>query len=396
AEIAALARSWDELQRAATYRHVLQDHRWFCTWLEVFGRYKQPCVLLLREQGELIGIAPLVITQGYEMFPARKFQVHTADDYRYTRVPRWARPWPIRRLGFALSGALANRRSHFLLRAEDPRCYAAILDYAAGIASEWDLMVLEGVARDSTAERLLCEALAHSALSDDGRRFCRETVYATLPDTMEAWLATKTRHFRRRLVEQCRQVERRFPDLTVHEYRGPHIDAGMEALLELEKRSWKAEQTRDRTFYIGPEPDLQTFHRAVARAYAASDEAMVLVMEVEERPVAAIQCLERDAMLATIVTFMDQDYTRRLNTAPMFRRLVERAIERGVREIDFCGKTVNAEKWSDGTRYSQRYFIYNGRAYSRCLRGTSIVANRAYRAVSAWRGQADTATGAFQ
>ncbi|MEQ8660393.1 MAG: GNAT family N-acetyltransferase, partial [Gammaproteobacteria bacterium] len=328
-----------------------------------------------------------------EMFPARTYQVHMADEYRFTRVPRWARPWPIRRLGFALSGALANRRSHFLLRTEDPRFYAAILDYAASIASEWDLMVLEGAPRDSLAAQLLREALAQSSLRDDGRSFCRETVYASLPDSMDAWLATKRRHFRRRLVEQCRQVERRFPDVSVREYRGDDIDAGMAQLLALEERSWKAEQTRTRTFYIGPEPDLQRFHREVARAFAARDDAMVLVMEVEGRAVAAIQCLERDDMLATIVTFMDQDYTRQLNTAPMFRHLVERAIERGVHEIDFCGKTVNAEKWADHTRYSERCFIYNRRPYSRFLRGLSVAANRAYRGVSAWRERRAAASG---
>ena len=393
AQISELAHEWDRVQRQCSDKHVLMDHRWLCTWLKIFGSGKEPCILVLREQGSVVGIAPLIISRGYELFPSRNFQVHMADEYRFTRVPRLVRLLPIRRLTFALSGALANRRSHFLFVEQDRRFYERTLSYLDSIAHEWDLMVLEGLPEGSQQEELLLSAIDRSHLRGDGRRFSRETMFAKLPDSMDLYLASKTRHFRKRLAEQCRQAEKRFPELRIREFRGSRIDQGMEKLLELEKRSWKTSGARKRTFYIGPEPQLQAFHREAARAFAETDGAVVLTMEIAGRPVAGIHCLERDGVTAAIITFLDAEFSSKLNTAPMFRYLIKSSIERGLREIDFNGKTANIAKWAEGIRRSSRFFFYNRRPYSRFLRLLSSTAHGAYRAVSAVRRNRENCDG---
>jgi CelD/BcsL family acetyltransferase involved in cellulose biosynthesis len=200
---------------------------------------------------------------------------------------------------------------------------------------------------------------------------------------MQLYLAAKTRHFRKRLSADCRQAKERFPDLRLREFRRGEIDQGMEILLELEKRSWKARGSRTRKFYIGPEPQLAAFHRETARAFAETDEALVLTMEVGERPVAGIHCLERDGVMTPIITFMDEEFSDDLTAAPMFRRMLESSIERGLKELDFNGKTANIAKWADRTRVSTRHFLYNRRLYSRLLRVLSRTAHGAYRAASA-------------
>ena len=101
--LAEIGDDWDALQRRCSERHVMLDHRWISTWLSIFGRDKEPCILMLRRNGELLGIAPLVISRGRELFPTRKHQVHMAEEFRFTRVPAMLRLWPIRRLSFVLS-----------------------------------------------------------------------------------------------------------------------------------------------------------------------------------------------------------------------------------------------------------------------------------------------------
>lgn len=389
-----LQSEWEAVQCASSYEHVLLDHRWVRTWFEVFGDDKIPCVLVLREAGTAVGLLPLVLSRGRELFPARRYQVHMADEFRFTRVPSWARLVPIRRLTYPLSGALANRRGHFLFDREDPTLYARAIAAIEALESEWDLAVLEGFPAGSTAEGMLNDAIAGSGLKTDGRSFTRETLYATLPETMDDYLAGKTRHFRKRLKEEVRRAERRFPDLRVRAFRGADIDAGMDHLLDLETRSWKMKRDRARTFYIGPEPKLQAFHRKVARAFAEHDEAVVYIEFVGGRAVAGIQCLGRRGRLATIVTFMDTEYSRHLSTAPMYRRLVADAIELGYREIDFCGNTANLSKWADGVRRSGRVFLYNRRPHSQFLRTLSVTANRAHRGLSTLRGRGRKAASA--
>ena len=144
----------------------------------------------------------------------------------------------------------------------------------------------------------------------------------------------------------------------------------MERIFALERRSWKASGTETETFPRTPGATIETFHREVARAFAATDGAVVLTMDVGERPVAGIYCLERDGVVMPINTFMDEAFADRLTTAPMFRRLIEMSIERGLKELDFNGYTDNIAKWADKTRASSRFYFYNRRPYSRFLRDT--------------------------
>ena len=124
AELADFGEEWDSVQRRCAEKYVLLDHRWVCAWLKRFGQGQQLHVLVLRAGGTVVGIVPLIISTGFELFPSRNHQIYTADDYKYTWVPRFVRLVPIRRLSFPLSVPVGNRRSHFLFVEHDPRFYA--------------------------------------------------------------------------------------------------------------------------------------------------------------------------------------------------------------------------------------------------------------------------------
>ena len=393
-QLCEFGQQWDSLQRRCPDKHVLMDHRWVSTWLKIFATGSHIHVLVIRSGGAVVGLVPLTITRSYELFPAGKFHVHTGLDYRYSTVPRFARLVPVRRLSFPLSVAVANRRSHFLFLEHDPRFYTEIMNYVRSIARDWDLFVIEGFPSGSPQEQLLLDPAARAGLTRDGRKGERTSMFANLPDSMDAFLAAKSNHFRKRLRAECRQAQERFPDLRLREFRGAEIEQGIQRIFALEARSWKAKDTRKRTYYIAPDPQLETFHREVAHAFAATDGALVLTMDLGERSVAGIYCVERDGVMAAIITFRDEEFFDRLTAAPLFRRLVEIAIERGLTELDFNGNSVNIEKWADGNRLSSRFYFYNHRPYSRFLRTLARTAHVARAALSSTARRAPTPAGA--
>jgi len=396
AQLSQFGEQWDSLQRRCPDKHVLMDHRWVSTWLKIFAKDSHIHVLVVRAGGVVVGIVPLTITRSYELFPPGKFHVHTGVDYQYSNVPRAARLVPIRRLSFPLSVAVANRRSHFLLLEQDPRFYTEIMNYVRSIAKQWDLFVIEGFPSGSTQEQLLLASAARSGLTRDGRKGERVSMFANLPESMDAFLAAKSNHFRKRLRAECRQAQERFPELRLREFRGGEIEEGMQRIFALEARSWKAKDTRKRTYHIGPDQQLETFHREVAHAFAATDSALVLTMDLGERSVAGIYCVERDGVMAAIITFRDEEFFERLTAAPLFRRLVEIAIERRLNELDFNGNSVNIEKWAESNRVSSRFYFYNHRPYSRLLRTLARAAHVARTALSSVAQSAPTTAGANQ
>lgn len=381
--LVALAGAWDAVQSDCAAKHVQLDHRWMCPWWSHFGDGKELHALVLRRGSGIIGIAPLIISRGREVFPSRLSCVQIADDYACMRTaPRLV---PIRRLTFPLSYMSGNQRCHMLLREESSDVYEAIARYVRSIASRWDMLMLEGLPRDSGQAQRMLDAARRHGLRADGRTFERRLGFVTLPDTMQGYMASRTRHFRKRFGQECQRVERKASSmggLTIAEFRGPSIDEGLDHLFSMERRSWKAQQVRRRQIHHRLDDRLRDFHGDVARRFSERGEAAVFVTFVAHDVVGALYCLEREGVVTPILTYMDAAFARQVTALPMFRRFIECSIDRGLREIDVNGNTMFARKLSNGERVLERVVLYSARPYSSLLRNVSRAARSLSRAVS--------------
>ena len=377
-ELDAAAATWDSVQQACPEKHVLLDHRWVSAWWRHFCDGKEAHMLMLRRGADVVGIVPLVLSRGYEVFPTRDSYVQIAEDFQYVKTPWFGRWVPIRRLTFPLSIASSNMRSHFLLAEDEPDCYRAIMNYVASIDDAWDLLILEGLPRTSGQMDRIYSATKNSTLSAVRKDWDRRFGFTPLPDTMQAYLSSQSRHFRKRLKHACNQAERHAAELgklELRQYRGPDIDAGMDILFAIEGRSWKTKRDRDRRLYISLDDRIRTFHREVARAFAARDEAQVLVMAVADQPIVALHTLEGESRAAAILIYFDDACADRFTAAPLFRHFIEQSIERDLTEIDFNGTTANVRKWAQDARVCERFMSFNQHVYSRMLGGADRAAH---------------------
>lgn len=380
---------WDAIQSVCPWRHVLLDHRWVCSWWRHIGREHEMHVLRVRRGAETIGFVPLMVSRGLEVFPTRETYVLIAADFQYVRSSRVRKCVPIRRLGFPLSIATGDARSHFLLTDESPEVYDAVMGYASCIASRWNLLVLEGLTRESGQAGRILAAASRIGLRTDGRSrategpgYERTFLFVDLPDSMEAYLAARSASFRKKLRQRCANARRdveAIGTLGIDTYRGDTVEEGMDRLFVLETRSWKAQGNRGRPLTLRLDDRLPTFYRSVARAYAETDEAQVIVVTVADEPISAIFTLERDGRAIGVLTYLDEAFARQVTAQPMFRHLVQTAIGRSLRELDLNGNTTFLRKWSNGSRVLDRVVLYNRRPYSRILRTLSRGARMVYR-----------------
>ncbi|MEQ8496920.1 MAG: GNAT family N-acetyltransferase, partial [Gammaproteobacteria bacterium] len=307
AGLATLAGDWARLQDASGCQHVLLDARFITAWWRHFGAGKRMRTLVLRRDDAIVAIAPLMLSRGFEVFPTRGKNVRIADDYRHLPGTRWRRFVPIRRLGFALNFPSSNIRSHLLLAdEEDTDAVDAVLAWCAAARGEWDLLALDGIPVSSSQERLLLARAARHGLVSGRARHTREFLNARLPATMEAFLGARTASFRRWLKRAERDSRARTAHLgefAIREYRGGDIDIGMERLFGLERESWKVGHGRERELHLVLDDTARAFHRDVARAFAARDEAQVLVTEIGGRAVNALYCLERSGVSSGVLTY---------------------------------------------------------------------------------------------
>lgn len=369
-EILAIRGEWDEIQSACSARHVLLDPLWVSTWWRHFGAKKNLHLLLLRRNKTAVGIAPLMISRGREVFPSREAYVQIADDFRHVPGANWRRVVPIRRLTFPLSITSSNIRSHFLLADDEPSTVRGVMDYCKGIEREWDMMVLEGIPDSSPQLPLIQAAGPQAGLLTGHAVGTRHLFRSTLPATFEEFLAEHSRRYRKRLRQECSLAERRVADfgkLEVRCLRGKEAVEIMPTFLALEARSWKVQGKRERRLYLQLDDRLRAFYRELASVFAGEDRAQVLLLEVGGKPVAGLFTLERAGTTNCVLTFMVSDVPYQVSTAPIWREYFERSIAQGHHEIDFNGKTENVIKWADDEMSYERVLFFNKKPYSQVL-----------------------------
>jgi len=378
AEVEALRETWNAVQDAAPDKHVLMDHRWMTAWWRRFGAGKQLHVLVLRRDGRVIGLAPMMLSRGWEAWPARDTIIKIADDYRFVSSMRWRRWAPIRRVGFLVDIASHNVRNHLLLLEHDEAVYDAVLHYWAERRRSWDVMMFEGLPVASGQVEAVQAAARRAGLSVLPHGTERTYFASNLPATMDAFMKTRTRHFRRRIKAEIR-TNHREGTLDFRCYRGEEMEAGIEILFRLEAASWKANGDPRKLVRISLDEELRGFFRDVALAFARTDQAQVVVLRCDGEPAIGLLTLERQNTALTMVIYHDQRFTGRLTSAPVYHHVIEQSITRGVTHLDFHGNTLNVGKWANtGLKY-RRVYVFSGGLYSRLLAESKRVATAASR-----------------
>lgn len=370
-DLLGLRDAWDSVQNACEHKHVFLDHRFITAWWRHTAPGKSMHTLVLRRANTVVGIVPLALSHGWEAFPTSEKNVRIAEDFQHLPSLRWRRFVPIRRLSFPLSFSSTNLRGHLLLRQTDAPQIRAVLAYCHSIRNCWDILSFDGLPAGSEQESLLSAAAMDFGFRRGKSRRQRTTLRATLPDSMETFLGERSRNFRssyRRALRQSRQRTAALGEFEIREFRHQSIDEGMVKLLALEQQSWKAMRTRKRSLHVTLSDAYCAFHRDVASAFAASDQAQVLVTEIAGRPVNALYSLEREGVIACVLTFQAEQMAHQVSLAPLWGRFFETAIARGIRSVDFNGDSEHLARFANGGDTFGRVVLYHAAIYSSWLR----------------------------
>lgn len=373
ATLDAAVPDWDIVQDRCPFHHVLLDHRWIRAWWSAFGEGKELHGLVVRHDGNPVGLAPMIFSQGLEAWPSRDSQLQIAEDHRNLVVPAWRRIVPVRRVTFPLNVPCHNSRSHVLI-ADDPKgVCAAILDYWHDRQSDWDVMMLDGLPVSSGQREMFQAAALARGLPTLPHGRARAMYSADLTGGMEAYLARRGSHFRKRHKAQMRACEKagRFE---LRKFCGSDIGRGLDAMFEIESQTWKARPEADAPVRMPIDDRLRRFFTEVAHAYAAKDDAVIHVMSLDGRPAGCLFGLSRDNVMLSLVVYLRDDMRNILNAAPLWDALIRDATARNMTELDIHGVTAYARKWATREDMYQRLYVFSPHLKGRALWASKALA----------------------
>ncbi|MFC1661146.1 GNAT family N-acetyltransferase [Gemmatimonadota bacterium] len=302
-ELAACAEAWETLADRAG-GDLFQTYEWVSTWLDVFWRDRPIRVLLVRDRGDLVGLAPFLNDKEGEALCGNSL---------------------------ALPIHPQIRRTDILAASDHDRIAEAILSFFHEHVGRVNLSML--VPRDSA----MLSALSQVAERGGGGTVVRPETVSPLvrfDGDWDTYLQSRPRRVRKELKRKMRRAEKTGGvEWTVA--KGPdEVDAAVAAVFQVEEHSWKESQGES----ISDNQDLREFFFRFARVAADRGWLRIHLLHLDGEPIAYIYGVVRGGHYYALKTSYDQKHRDLSPGIVLFGHALQDAASQGYGTFEFLGE----------------------------------------------------------
>jgi CelD/BcsL family acetyltransferase involved in cellulose biosynthesis len=326
---------WNDAVDRAGVTHPFLRHEWLQTWWECFGGARALHIVVVRFNGRIAAIAPLM-RESVHMYGVR---IRRIDLLHNDHTPR----------------------ADFIVAERPADSYRAIWNALAADRDHWDVLQLSRLPEDSPT-RAAMQALADEEQFTTGLWQGDVSPYLTLSGTWDQYHGALSAKFRSNLRNRLSRLQKiGQPALEVLD-DAASIEGARGDALRLEASGWKSESGTS----ICSDPAVERFYTRLAQRGAGWLRLMFLT--VDGRRIATSYGSRFDQRLFLFKTGYDPEYA----TCSPFKLLTQFAIQaayaEGLTEVDFLG---DAEPWKlEWTETSRRHdwlFIFSQSRRARLL-----------------------------
>jgi len=302
--IFTLRDEWDDLVTRCERATIFQTWEWNEAWWRTFHGGKRLRLLLFRQNGTLVGLAPFYISR------------HLGT--------------PLRRLAFVGTGA-----SDYLdVLAPDeyaPDVCAAVMRHLTS-SRDFDLADLQQMRPTAllreAVERRLSAAPNVPHLSLTAQEVCP---CAVLPSSWEEFRARLSANMRAHLSRRGRQAAKTFADLEMRRVEDADLSEAMTALFDLHQKRWNA---RLLPGVLGTKK-VQTFHHRIAERLQRRGWLRLYLLRATGRFVAALYCFRFRERFYYYLGGFDPTLSRHSLGTILMAHAIREAIAEGCAVFDF-------------------------------------------------------------
>jgi CelD/BcsL family acetyltransferase involved in cellulose biosynthesis len=334
-EIATLAPDWDRLCREVDDPNAFMTPGWFRAWTKHHKDQQRnvysPRVVVFREEGILVGIAPLVMRI----------------------VSRWL---GLRKLEFSTIHADYN---NFIVGKDQAGLTRAFVQFLSRTSRDWDLLDLRDLRGSEEEIRRIEKALTDAGLSF--HRTSEKSGCPYLPIDGDAAHVMKRLSGHERRVLRKRMERAASEGLTIRIIEHPERESGL--IDKLATLDHHRTLSREYPPFLGSYPEV---FRALFDDLGPRGWIYISLVEQGERAIAYQVGFFCGKKLWDYTKAYDRDYFRFAPGTAMLPSLLDLGHERGFIEYDFLrGEEPYKMVWSTGCHQRFRLLIWNRRRTSR-------------------------------
>jgi CelD/BcsL family acetyltransferase involved in cellulose biosynthesis len=302
---------WKELLLESDVEHPFLTPEWIAAWWKAFGTGRKLHVLVVREQGRAVAIAPLMTSRGrlYGL-PVRRLET-IANDH----TPR---------AGFLV--ASGRRETHGLL-------WGALIRSRPG----WDVLMLKQVPGDSAT----LSALKAHASRDGWLEGCwraSQSPWLTIDGDFNTYLGGLSAKHRANLRNRDRRLAK-IGDIELETVTGGEaLDEALAEGLKLEAAGWKGKAG---TAILEAE-DTRLFYNEFARTAAERGWLTLHFLRVAGKRIAFDYALTYGRRVYILKAAYDPAFAAYSPFTQLLQRVLAQAFEGKMLELDFLGA---ADRW---------------------------------------------------
>jgi len=326
-QLASLRDDWDKLIARANVTHPFVTHAWMQSWWECFGAGSEMMILVVREEGEVVAIAPLLRRKRIVRFIAN---AHTP-------------------------------RCDFIVAEGRSDAYRAISDFLLRQSGGWNVLQLRDVPTASpTLGELAEQAARHGYLTGVQRSANSPVLPTTEPweRSMENFPPKRRWYLRNRLKRLSKLGRVSLETIS----GGDGLPKALEDGFRLEAAAWKGKAGTA----IACDPVLLRFYATLAQRAADRGWLRLQFLKVDEKRIAFAYCLAYANRMFLLKPGFDPEYGAHSPGNLLFYLSLQELHGQGFVAYDFLGYDDHWKRqWaSEGIGHST-LFLYARRPLAR-------------------------------
>ena len=331
-----LEAEWNDAVERARVAYPFLRHEWIQSWWEAFGAGKELHVIVVRNEGRIAAIAPLM-RESIAMYGM-----------------------PVRRLRLIQNDH--TPRIDFVVASETERACRAIWNVLRNERPRWDVLLLSQIDKESATGRTLARLAASDGCAT-GVWQSNDSPYLALTGTWDTYLNGLPAKFRSNLRNRLSRATR-IGDTELEVLAGADAAASAEDVWRLERSGWKHESGTA----ITSDPAVHAFYHSLIERGNAAGWLRILFLRIAGRRMATAYSACSGQRLFLIKTGYDPEYA----TCAPFKLLTNEAIRHayaeGLSEVDFLGDNEPWKlEWTTTVRGHDWWFVFARNARARLL-----------------------------
>lgn len=308
--------TWDKLLDQSETKTADLTPAWQLTYWDHLAATSQLFLLVVREAGEIVAIAPL------KRRTTRKFGL------------------PIRYLEFIAAGQ--SNYQDFIIGRRREEVLASIVEYLVLHRNQWDVLYLRHVPEHSTTARFFLEAPARQNRSVVSRvTRVQRCIYLEIEQSWEQYCAGSVK-MRSKIASKQRKLQK-LGDIVVYHCNTEHdYEKNLTRFFELHRLRWNNTDTPSQF----NDERYCRFYRDAGFQLLSKKQLDLFMFEVDEKPIAGLLTLRYDRRCVQQLTAFDPVYAPTSPSLVMHEIFVEELFGDDVGMFDFGHYYPYKEAWA--------------------------------------------------